>query len=290
MFGFFLFKTQYLKNIILLFLIFSTFFSIAQNSNESAEKLKALRLACLDDDISDELLRKNNALFTRALKGYLESPNQIIYLDSIPYFSHLKSPDKVFDIFNWNLSYEDGSYEYFCLLRLNETSEIIEFTDNSDKFYNPETKKLSSKDWFGALYYEIIPVKDKPTYYLLLGWDGNNNFTTKKIIETLNFENENINFGIPVFESENGTKNRVIFEFSKSAVMSLRYQEKEKRIVFDHLAPFQEGADDFFEFYGPDLSFDAYQFKKGNWSYIKEVDVRAPNKMDNYIDPRKTRK
>lgn len=279
-----------MKNIILLLLIFSALFSIAQNSTQSAEKLKALRLACLDDDLSDELLQKNNALFKRELKDFLSETNPLNYLDSIPYFSHLNSPDKLFDLFNWNISYEDGRFEYFCFLKFNQTGELLEFTDKSDKYYNVETKTLNSNEWFGALYYEIIPVKSRPNYYVLLGWDGNNNYTTKKIIEILSTNNETINFGLPVFETDNGIKNRVIFEFSKSATMSLRYDQKEKRIVFDHLAPFQEGADDFFEFYGPDLSFDAFELKKDKWVYIKEVDVRAPNKMDNYIDPRKTRK
>lgn len=276
-----------MKIVIFLLFILSSFFSFAQSPNPSAEKLKALRLACLDDDLSDELLQKNNALFKRELKDFLLETSPLKYLDSIPYFSHLKSSDKVFDIFNWNISFEDGSFEYFCLLRLNETSEIIEFTDNSDKFYNPETKKLSSKDWFGALYYEIIPVKAKPNYYTLLGWDGNNSYTTKKIIETMEIKGNQIIFGLPVLKNENETKSRVLFEYSSKAVMSLKYDDKEKLIIFDHLAPFQEGADDFYEFYGPDLSFDGYKLKKGEWIYTKNVDARAPNKMDNYLDPKR---
>lgn len=255
------------------------------------EKLKSLRLACLDENLSADLLIANNALFKRELKLIIEkNKSQKLQFDSIPFFAHLKSTDNQIEILNWNINFSDGSFEYFGFVIHKGFGKVFEMTDKSDEYLNPETKKMKHNNWFGALYYEIVTVKSKPNYYVLLGWDGNNNYTTKKIIETLSFENESINFGIPVFESENGTINRVIFEFSKSAVMSLRYQEKEKRIVFDHLAPFQDGADDFFEFYGPDLSFDAYQLKKRNWSYIEDIDVRAPNKMDNYIDPRKTRK
>jgi len=279
-----------LKYLLYLLFVLNPIIIIAQSPSQISENLKALRLACLDDDISDELLKKNNALFKRTLKEVISSSSSTNLLDSIPFFSHLKSPDKVFDLFNWNVSYENGTFEYFCFLRINETNELVEFTDNSDKFYNPETKKLSPKDWFGALYFEIIPVKSKPNYYVLLGWDGNNDYTTKKVIESMTIEDSKINFGLTVFQDEDILKTRKIFEYSSKAVMSLRYDKKENLIIFDHLAPFQPGADDFFEFYGPDLSFDGFRLKKGDWIYEKNVDARAPNKMDNYLDPKRKTK
>ena len=68
--------------------------------------------------------------------------------------------------------------------------------------------------------------------YVLLGWEGNNKFSNKKVLECLYFNNKGEPmFGKSVFESNRMNKRRVIFEYSKEAYLMLRYNEKMKKLI-----------------------------------------------------------
>ena len=58
--------------------------------------------------------------------------------------------------------------------------------------------------------------------------------------------------------------------------MSLRYNEKENRIVYSHLASNREGdlLEGQFQYYGPDGSFDALERRKDKWVTVEDVDAR----------------
>ena len=277
------------------FLILSFLFLIsAQIFGQTTylDSLNQLRQATLTENLTDEEILNSNRAFKKALMHFLETEDwKKTTFDSIPYFARLSSPDKVFDLFCWNVGLTEGEFKYFTIMAHHSTQKIIAFTDLSDQLYDVEYKKLDQNNWFGALYYEIIPVKNKKDiYYTVLGWDGHNDFTTKKIIDAFRIdENGFVRFDQIVFKYKNDQKSRVIFEYSERANMSLKYNEKAELIIFDHLAPFQEGAEGIYEFYGPDLSFDGFQLSKGIWNYIEDIDARSPNTMENYIDPRKNK-
>jgi hypothetical protein len=63
--------------------------------------------------------------------------------------------------------------------------------------------------------------------------------------------------------------------------MALNFDEKEKMIVMDHLAPEDSRFVGQYQFYGPDFSYDALKFKKGAW--IFERDVFAKNRSLNNL-------
>jgi hypothetical protein len=44
--------------------------------------------------------------------------------------------------------------------------------------------------------------------------------------------------------------------------------------VFDHLVPFNPWQKDDHKYYGPDYSYDAYNFENGRWRLSVNVDVR----------------
>ena len=56
--------------------------------------------------------------------------------------------------------------------------------------------------------------------------------------------------------------------------MTIQYEEKAKRFVFDHLAPSKPIYQNQFEYYGPDFSYDALEYRKGKWVLVENVDVR----------------
>ncbi len=56
--------------------------------------------------------------------------------------------------------------------------------------------------------------------------------------------------------------------------MSLKLDPSEQRIVFDHLSPTKPELAGQPAFNGPDLSYDAYRWEKGQWLFQRDVDAR----------------
>lgn len=188
----------------------------------------------------------------------------------------LISPDQKFRVFNWNCVLDDGTYRYFALLQIKQIKSIQVIVLQDSKFVADMFHQYTSANWPGALYYQIIPFKTKSgNSYLLLGWDGNDFRTNKKIVEVLNFDEKGqVTFGMPVIFWKGKLLNRIVFEYAKQAGMTIQYNEKEKQIVFDHLAPSSPIYQNQFEYYGPDFSYDALEYQKGKWVLVENVDVR----------------
>ena len=112
----------------------------------------------------------------------------------------------------------------------------------------------------------------------MLGWDGNNNLTTKKVIEVISFKrNDEPIFG-SFFSIEKEHYSRIIFEYQKGVKMVLRYDKKQKMIIFDYLAPIEPKYEGIYLFYVPTSSWDGLFFENGKWNYQPEVDVRNKNR------------
>jgi hypothetical protein len=135
------------------------------------------------------------------------------------------------------------------------------------------------------------------TLYTLLGWQGLNLLQMQKVIEILTFDYKgNPQFGKKVFyKYQNGENKRVIFNYSSTTSMSLRFDEstlsKNKRwnasrkkfdpvkekvhmIIYDRLVrlesresrePLQVPAGD---------AYDGFIFVNGRWNFISGVDAR----------------
>ncbi len=194
--------------------------------------------------------------------------------------SILKSEDKKLLVLTWGTDFSDGTYKYWGFLaykaKKKDKTLIFKLTDQSDKIPNPEKAILNPQKWYGCIYYEIITEKQgKNVFYTLLGWDGNNLLTTKKIIEILTFKNDKPKFG-GVFELPDKRVRRVIFEYSQQAVMTLRWEPKLKMIIFDHLAPSEPKFVGLYQYYGPDFSYDGLYFKKGKWLIKEDIPVKNP--------------
>ena len=205
----------------------------------------------------------------------------------------LEAPDNTFRLLNWNIPANDGTHEYFGYVQTvdpeTQAYRVQTLKDQSWNLDRPLNKQLTAKKWFGALYYEIIAVElDKSKrVYTLLGWDGNNQTTQKKVIEVMELApNGDVRFGVPMFKTEKGMQRRMIFEYSNEASMSLRYHPRNKQIVFDHLSPRAPELEGMWQFYGPDLSYDALKLKKGKWQYMRDVDVRTDDRQRVWNKPK----
>ncbi|MEO5642858.1 MAG: hypothetical protein ABIQ40_00850 [Bacteroidia bacterium] len=242
--------------------------------------------------------KKFNELLHKALstEGGFNYP-----FDSLKFIANLKSPDNAFRIFDWDVPNNDGTYTYYGFIIADESKtneqktgkaqyRIYDLIDKSAEIKNAELAVLSPEKWFGALYYKIILTEDKGNkIYTILGWDGNTKYTWKKVIDVITFAKD----GKPVFGEKNlfvrgkRSSRRVIFEFRADLVMTLRYEADKKRIVFDHLAPEVGGAEGMYQFYSQTFSYDSFDWKKGKWQIMEDVDARSEKskKDSEYINP-----
>lgn len=196
-------------------------------------------------------------------------------------------------IYNWAVPKINGTYQYFAFVTLMQKKngyKIIELTDKSESIKSPINKTLMPRMWYGALYYKIILHKKiGMNYYTLLGWDGNNNLTTKKIIDVIQVsKNGTIKIGAPIFKMEKKTQRRVIFEYSNNVVMSLDYNQN--KLIFDHLIPSSSKLKGIYEYYGPELNvFDALKAEKGKWIYEADTDIVLDKSIKDFMwnDPKK---
>lgn len=276
-------RNKIFSGIIFTFFIFSNYFSVGQDIQSFEKQEIVLQqnfeyLKTTNDDATKKFVAKTiDSLFVELLSDEKTFDTEFEKLKI--YCSFLKSDDGKFRIITWNNFFSDGTFEYYGYCQFyNDKDEFIfvKLNDKSEEIRNPETENLSEKDWFGCLYYEIITTKHKKDYYYtLLGWDGNNSTSNKKIIEVVTIKNNNLKFGFP-FEMYDKKSKRLIFEYNKQASMTLRWDENQKMIIFDHLAPEEPKYNGIYEFYGPDLTHDGLKFKKGKWLFKEEIYVENP--------------
>ena len=236
-----------------------------------------------------------NAAFIKTLVNSLKTHTSFNYpFDSLKRVSIVKSPDNTFRIISWFVPLDDGSYRFFGTVQMATKDgklKLFPLIDNTDNI-SDNNYIGNNKNWYGARYYEIIPVitGGRPPYYILMGWKGNNSKTTKKVLDVLSFEKEELVFGKQVFDGLKGSvaKNRIVFEYNKLNSMTLTLDKTVNMIVFDHLAPFSEDMKGNYEYYASDLSFDAYKIQNGRLKLLENIELKNdPNNMDElYVDPK----
>ncbi|WP_316844906.1 hypothetical protein [Pedobacter psychrodurus] len=244
---------------------------------------------------SDAQKLELNGRFVKTLVEALKTPNSFAFaFDSLKNISVIQSPDHTFRVLSWYLPLEGGSYRYYGAIQMNTKSgplKLYPLIDQTENLSDPNIITNNQK-WFGARYYEILPVTsgNRMPYYVLLGWKGNTQLTNKKVIEILSFNKDNLSFGAPVFDGkELKGKNRVIFEYAKSNAMTLKTDLKAGMIVFDHLASFDPEIKDKFEYYGSDGTFDGFKIIGGRLKLQEDLTLNNdPNASDElYADPKK---
>jgi hypothetical protein len=291
------------KKCLLFLLLLSTGLLSAQvNSNVNPfsvyeDSLRVMGKAITNDTIEANRVTANYG-FIKTLVSTLKQKGSFAYpFDSlVNTVSIQKSEDNKFRIFSWFVMSDDGSFRFYGALQMNNPDqlELYPFTDNFAKMESPEDSTLTPKKWYGAVYYTIVPVNataDNKPYYILLGWKGTSHQSTKKVIDVLSFDNGKPVFGLPVFvdkEKEGKFKKRVVFSYTTEVSMLLRYVKDKGNIVFDHLVPPNEKLKNMPSLYGPDLTYDAYKFKKGKWYLQENVDLKnLPNGIaEDFVNPK----
>ena len=276
-----------LFSIFLLIFIVSPVFG--QDIDLAAEEVKLERLLLdLRSAENNQDKKEKNLLLKNEMSRVLQSKEALLYpFSKLTSIGFIDSPDKQMRIVNWNVEQDDFSQTYTAFVihidKRRKEQYVTELEDKSFGMPMQPTEIITADNWYGALYYKIIPIKKgSKTIYTLLGWDYNTTLSQMKIIDAIYFTGKTVKLGSPIFKSGKTTEKRVFFEHSKKVTMSLKYEEDRERIIFDHLSPESPSMKKFRSFYVPDMSYDAFKLENGKW--ILHEDVIGVNKG---ADPKK---
>jgi hypothetical protein len=262
------------------------------------DTLKDLQLEKVKPHTSDQAKLKANERFSALLQKALSLPGSFDYpFDSLSTIANLTSPDKQFRIFNWNVPKADGSFYYFGFIQsldpVKNVYHIYTLQDKTADIANGLTTTCTADKWLGMLYYKIIPEKyEDKSIYVMLAWQGYNKIITHKVIDVITLNNQGVpSFGKAIFKKPppgfKGVLKRIIFQYSSTAYMSIKYDSKKNMIQFDHLGPIDDGLVGQYQYYAPGFQVDGLAFKENGFEYIANIDARNPaSPIDkDYSDP-----
>lgn len=287
-----------MKYIISILFLFFSYLSTAQYNRalyDSETKLKMwFDSLFLRNETRYTLPDSRKIAFSDSIRNELFSALHIENAFAFPFDSLTKlgkttSYDSLLKAFTWNIRLKGGKYIFFgFILYRNSISsnvaKVIELTDKTDSLPDKEIENLtlSNKQWYGASYYQIIPVSEKKqNYYILIGWKGYNAYINQKVVDVLFFNKKGKPFfGKNVFKSEQKTAKRLVFSHSLKASMSCRYEESLNAIIFDHLVPASNIYQGMYEFYGPNGTYDGYFKKNSLWIFNEDIEPKNPRKKN----------
>lgn len=237
-----------------------------------------------------------NEKFLSLWEPILDEEKSMRYpFDSLSTISILTSSDKKVRIINWIIPQDNGTHQYQSIVQYynyENKYNVVHLEPIQKELREPELMKLQNNQWIGALYYQLETIKrGKRKYYILLGWDGNDERSNKKIVDVLTIS-RGVTFGAPIFKIGKKLQNRFILEYKEDAAASVKYLTNEERIVFSHLVPLSEGLKGLYDFYVPDGSVDALILRNGKFSLeenvgtIEEIKVPKRKNLGNGLLPK----
>lgn len=230
-----------------------------------------------------------DSAFIRNFVKALRVPYSFNYpFDSLKTVSKLYAPDSSFRIFTWQIEMDESYFRQYGAIQMNTKDGSLKFFplyDGSDYSAIPTDSVRSTRNWIGALYYQIVMKEfNGKKYYTLIGLDDNDFVTTRKWIEVLTFNDK----GEPVFGGQyfdyppDATKPqqpayRFCLEFKKDAKARMNYDPDLDMIIFDHLTSETNEQDKKYTFI-PDGDYEAFKWKNGKWTHVEEAfDIHNPN-------------
>lgn len=233
---------------------------------------------------------------------------------SFPQFERISiqyPADSSFRIFTWQLYVSADDYRYFGAIQLNSGElKLIPLSDRSESLPNPSKTLTTNTEWFGAIYYNIKQVDSEEfgRYYMLFGYDANNFFTRRKLIDVLQIKEGTAYFGLPVFKippdimeekkkiaeynanvpvgnrvkmddaailaqkGEVKTVSRFMVTYSAEASALLNYDTEYSLIMFDNLIEMGGNYKNQGRIFVPDGSYRGFKLQDdGTWLQIEKV-------------------
>ena len=239
-------------------------------------------LVSLTDSMMEAKVERNRYIasydFIKILVQALKTENSFDYrFKGLDMISIMYPEDRAFRIFSWQIQNRNGTYRHFGAIQMNERQlKLFALVDASDFTEAHDIRILDKSNWYGCVYYHIERKEYKgQKFYHLFGWDGNDVFSNKKLIDVLVFDSSGEpKFGAPLFTRTKQDTRRVmrfILEYKENAQPSLNYNSEEDMIVYDNLIPLYEESVGVASELVPDGSYRGMKFEKGYWRHIEKV-------------------
>ena len=222
-----------------------------------------------------------------AMDSLLAQPDSYsVTLDSIKGLSVLHGDQFRLVTWQWRVNKEEFKYDGFIqwpdrLTRLKDTRPFV----NGSAF-----NTYSANLWYGCLYYDMIPFeKDGKKYYVLLGFNGDNNQTNIKLADVLDLNGPEVKLGVPVFVGKGEPMSRIMVTYADVSTVHIRYDAGVGGIIYDHVENLPGVGPNGESMPVSDGSLEGWILKDGNWLYQEEVyDVQMETPP--MTDDRKERK
>jgi hypothetical protein len=278
-----------MKVLLIPLLLFSFCFPTKAETDTLAFQPALLRLKQMGDSLlrgkSDQARTDANVAFTALIDSILNTEaGRSLSFKNLESLSSVSSDDGKIKLISWMLMrrIEQPFYSFFGYLlhRKDNKTPFVLVKLNATKSGSKEeleTVKISTPDWHGCVYYAAIHQRYKKSdHYLLLGWAPQSQAITRKIAEPLRIQDNKTQLGAPVIRAGGKAKHRLVFDYNAQATMTMRYDERKKMVVMDHLSPSdpRPEAKGMYNLYGPDFSYDGLKFEKGHWNFLRDIDVR----------------
>lgn len=231
-----------------------------------------------------------NRQFTQLLTELLATENGFLYpFTEVNSMLALGDDEGLFRIFTWQMPDAEFNYQRFGLVVVNTRRgyKVVALEDNRLLDIDPEYKTYKPNNWYGALYYKMITTKKRgKRIYTLLGWAPGKELH-RKVIEVISVSKSGrVKFGSKVFLIDKFMDKilkkapmRLILTYNASYASSVKWNDKEKMIVMDHLSPPDAKLKRVYHMYGPDFSYDGLYWKKGWWNLEVGVQFNSGQKI-----------
>lgn len=308
--------TNKVRNILVLFLLVSSWTAAGQDKGVMAAHER--RLAALFERVASAATDNERYLSSEeavdGLRDALDERGSERWRWTLPRsVSVLTSPDGRLRVFSWAVVRDNGEFECFGAVQYyDERAEAFRHEvlhDRSEEMMNREESVLSAENWLGAIYQELIQTTaGERTYYTLLGWNGVDNMTDRRVIEPVTLRGGKVQFGAPVFRRERNLR-RVVLEYRGDAAVQMAWEEqtvqtvtrervkvkktgryrteerteehRERMIIFDEVQPQIEGMEGLFQYYVPTGLELAYAWVDGKWELRNGAQGRLDDKRLN---------
>ncbi len=275
------------KPAILFLLLFISIFSFAQGIGrnefkilqQKEDSLRGYSIKIIQGINADNRFNADS-MFTRVLVRALKTKNSFHFpFDSLQTVSILYSPDSVFRIFTWQLVINENVIRQHGAIQMKTydgSLKLYPLIDKSDVTTNVADTMGNHLGWIGAIYYKIIVKKSSNQhYYTLLGFDENNIRSSRKIIEVLNFTNDEPVFGGRYFSYEDDSvfrsaQSRYVMEYKKEAGPRLNYDKDLDMIIVEHLVSESNEPAKKWTLIG-DGDYEGFKWKNGKWVHIEKI-------------------
>ena len=246
----------------------------------SSSQITEARLARL----GEAYLLPENAAVADSLGGVFADSLWAYISDAQHFGKELKSvrnlsvqlpKDRSFALYTWAVPDGRGDFTFHGFLwnpnwSGSKTRLVLEDIGAVDAPY----RYLKGGQWVGGICYDIITTKSRgKKHYTLLTFRPGRSYHTK-FVDALEMgtKPERTYFGSRIFNIRyNGDERyqrrpyRLQFRYASNLSAAVRYDQKHRGIICDHLAPSKPELNQRWFAYGPDFSYDRIVWREGKW-------------------------